>query len=192
MSNFFEFKAQDTRCEVHSMEEYRGKVVLVVNTATQCGFTPQYDDLQNLYEKYQEEGLEILDFPCNQFGNQAPGTNEEIVSFCDANFGVTFPHYAKIDVNGEKAHPLYRFLKQQKGFVGFDQENPLTPMLESMLERTHPDYQSTSDIKWNFTKFLIDRDGNVVERFEPTTDMYEVEQKIRELLQEMKLCDIII
>ena len=192
MSNFFEFKAEDTRCEVHSMEEYRGKVVLVVNTATQCGFTPQYDDLQNLYEKYQEEGLEILDFPCNQFGNQAPGTNEEIVSFCDANFGVTFPHYAKIDVNGEKAHPLYRFLKQQKGFVGFDQENPLTPMLESMLERTHPDYQSTSDIKWNFTKFLIDREGNVVERFEPTTDMYEVEQKIREVLGEMYLCDIII
>lgn len=149
MSNFFEFKAEDTRCEVHSMEEYRGKVVLVVNTATQCGFTPQYDDLQDLYEKYQEEGLEILDFPCNQFGNQAPGTNEEIVSFCDANFGVTFPHYAKIEVNGE---------------------------------RTHPDYQSTSDIKWNFTKFLIDREGNVVERFEPTTDMYEVEQKIRELL----------
>ena len=182
MSNFFEFKAEDTRCEVHSMEEYRGKVVLVVNTATQCGFTPQYDDLQNLYEKYQEEGLEILDFPCNQFGNQAPGTNEEIVSFCDANFGVTFPHYAKIDVNGEKAHPLYRFLKQQKGFVGFDHENPLTPLLDSMLERTHPDYQSTSDIKLNFTKFLIDRDGNVVERFEPTTDMYEVEQKIRELL----------
>ena len=171
MSNFFEFKAEDTRCEVHSMEEYRGKVVLVVNTATQCGFTPQYDDLQDLYEKYQEEGLEILDFPCNQFGNQAPGTNEEIVSFCDANFGVTFPHYAKIEVNGEKAHPLYRFLKQQKGFMGFDQENPLTP-----------DYQSTSDIKWNFTKFLIDREGNVVERFEPTTDMYEVEQKIRELL----------
>lgn len=142
MSNFFEFKAEDTRCEVHSMEEYRGKVVLVVNTATQCGFTPQYDDLQDLYEKYQEEGLEILDFPCNQFGNQAPGTNEEIVSFCDANFGVTFPHYAKIEVNGEKAHPLYRFLKQQKGFVGFDQENPLTPMLESMLERTHPDYRA--------------------------------------------------
>lgn len=192
MSNFFEFKAEDTRCEVHSMEKYRGKVVLVVNTATQCGFTPQYDDLQDLYEKYQEEGLEILDFPCNQFGNQAPGTNEEIVSFCDANFGVTFPHYAKIEVNGEKAHPLYRFLKQQKGFMGFDQENPLTPMLERMLERTHPDYQSTSDIKWNFTKFLIDREGNVVERFEPTTDMYEVEQKIRELLYEMKLCDIII
>ena len=118
MSNFFEFKAEDTRCEVHSMEEYRGKVVLVVNTATQCGFTPQYDDLQNLYEKYQEEGLEILDFPCNQFGNQAPGTNEEIVSFCDANFGVTFPHYAKIDVNGEKAHPLYRFFKTAKGICG--------------------------------------------------------------------------
>ena len=113
--------------------------MLIVNTATRCGFTPQYDDLQNLYEKYQEQGFEILDFPCNQFGNQAPGTNEEIVSFCDAKFGITFKHYAKIDVNG-------------------------------------------ADIKWNFTKFLIDRNGNVVERFEPTADMDVVEEKIREIL----------
>ena len=120
MSNFFEFKAEDTRCEVHSMEEYRGKVVLVVNTATQCGFTPQYDDLQDLYEKYQEEGLEILDFPCNQFGNQAPGTNEEIVSFCDANFGVTFPHYAKM----EKRH--IRITRALRILSGILQNSSLT------------------------------------------------------------------
>jgi glutathione peroxidase len=176
MNSFYDFEAEDARCELHKMEEYRGKVVLVVNTATQCGFTQQYDDLQNIYEKYQEEGLEILDFPCNQFGNQAPGTNEEIVSFCDAKFGITFRHYVKIDVNGENAHPLYQFLKAKKGFTGFDPENPLTPMLESMLLRTQPDTKDNADIKWNFTKFLIDREGNVVERFEPTADMDLVEQ----------------
>ena len=182
MNSFYDFEAEDARCELHKMEEYRGKVVLVVNTATQCGFTQQYDDLQNIYEKYQEEGLEILDFPCNQFGNQAPGTNEEIVSFCDAKFGITFRHYAKIDVNGENAHPLYQFLKAKKGFTGFDPENPLTPMLESMLLRTQPDTKDNADIKWNFTKFLIDREGSVVERFVPTADMDLVEQKITELL----------
>ena len=140
MSKFYDFEAEDVMCNMHKMEEeYQGKVVLIVNTATRCGFTPQYDDLQNLYEKYQEQGFEILDFPCNQFGNQAPGTNEETVSFCDAKFGITFKHYAKIDVNG-------------------------------------------ADIKWNFTKFLIDRNGNVVERFEPTADMDVVEEKIREIL----------
>ncbi|MDD5872164.1 MAG: glutathione peroxidase [Clostridia bacterium] len=180
--NFYDFEAEDVVCDVHKMEEYRGMVVLIVNTATQCGFTPQYDDLQNIYEKYNGAGFEILDFPCNQFGNQAPGSNEEIVSFCDAKFGITFKHYAKIDVNGENEHPLYRFLKEEKGFKGFDEENPLTPLLQSMLERTHKDYAETSDIKWNFTKFLIDRKGHVVERFEPTDSMDVVEEKIRELL----------
>ncbi len=180
--NFYDFEAEDVVCDVHKMEEYRGMVVLIVNTATQCGFTPQYDDLQNIYEKYNGAGFEILDFPCNQFGNQAPGSNEEIVSFCDAKFGITFKHYAKIDVNGENEHPLYRFLKEEKGFKGFDEENPLTPLLQRMLERTHKDYAETSDIKWNFTKFLIDRKGHVVERFEPTDSMDVVEEKIRELL----------
>lgn len=145
--NFYDFEAEDVVCDVHKMEEYRGMVVLIVNTATQCGFTPQYDDLQNIYEKYNGAGFEILDFPCNQFGNQAPGSNEEIVSFCDAKFGITFKHYAKIDVNGENEHPLYRFLKEEKGFKGFDEENPLTPLLQRMLERTHKDYAETSDIK---------------------------------------------
>ena len=107
MKSFYDFEAEDVMGVMHRMEEYRGKVVLVVNTATQCGFTPQYDDLQDIYERHQAEGLEILDFPCNQFGNQAPETNEEIVSFCDAKFGITFKHYAKIEVNGENEHPLY-------------------------------------------------------------------------------------
>lgn len=182
MSRFYAFEAEDVMGITHKMEEYRGNVVLVVNTATQCGFTPQYDDLQDIYEKYQSAGLEILDFPCNQFGNQAPGTNEEIVSFCDAKFGITFRHYAKIEVNGENEHPLYKFLKEQKGFAGFDKENPLAMMLQSRLERLQPDFMTSSDIKWNFTKFLIDRDGNVVERFEPTADMTLVEERIKELL----------
>ena len=105
MADFYDIEAEDVMCDVHKMKEYKGKVVLIVNTATQCGFTPQYDDLQNIYEKYQQEGLEILDFPCNQFGNQAPESNEDIVSFCDAKFGITFKHYAKIDVNGENETP---------------------------------------------------------------------------------------
>lgn len=179
---FYDFEAEDVYGDIHKMEEYKGKVVLVVNTATQCGFTPQYDKLQDIYEQYQHEGFEILDFPCNQFDGQAPESNEEIVSFCDAKFGITFRHYAKIDVNGADAHPLYSFLKEQKGFSGFNEENSLTPILESRLARIHPDYKETSDIKWNFTKFLIDRDGNVVERFEPTEDMEVVAEKIRELL----------
>lgn len=182
MSSFYDFEAEDVIGKVHKMEEYRGNVVLVVNTATRCGFTPQYDDLQDLYEKYQAQGLEILDFPCNQFGNQAPETNEEIVSFCDAKFGIKFKHYAKIEVNGENAHPLYKFLKEQKGFEGFDEENPLATMLQSRLERLQPDFMTNPDIKWNFTKFLIDREGNVVERFEPTADMALVEERIKELL----------
>ena len=165
-----------------SLADYQGKVLLVVNTATGCGFTPQYEGLQDLYEKYQSQGLEILDFPCNQFGHQAPGSNEEIVSFCDSRYGITFPIFSKIEVNGENASPLYHYLKSQKDFAGFNPEHPLTPMLESALGRTDPDYAKSNDIKWNFTKFLIDREGNVVERFEPTAEMREVEEKIVNLL----------
>lgn len=180
--NFYDFAAKDAAGVEVSMSDFKDKVVLVVNTATECGFTPQYDELQDLYEKYQNQGLEILDFPCNQFGNQAPGTDEEIVSFCDAKFGITFRHFAKTDVNGENALPLFQYLQKEKGFAGFAPEHPLTPILESMMERSNLNYKNEADIKWNFTKFLIDRSGTVVARFEPTEDMSVVEASIRELL----------
>ena len=179
---FYDFEADDKMGVAVKMDEYEGKVVLVVNTATECGFTPQYDDLQDLYEKYQDAGLEILDFPCNQFGNQAPGTNEEIASFCDSRYGITFPHFAKIDVNGENALPLFKFLQNEKGFEGFNPEHPLTAIVTSVVERTHPNYRNEADIKWNFTKFLIDRNGNVVARFEPTEDIEVIENAVNELL----------
>ena len=180
--SIYDYKVKEQDETEISMDRYKGQVLLIVNMATGCGFTPQYDDLQDLYEKYQDEGLEILDFPCNQFGNQAPGSTEEIVSFCDARFGITFTQFEKIEVNGKNAHPLYQYLKEQKGFEGFDEDHPLTPMLKSALERIDADYKNNSDIKWNFTKFLIDRNGTVVKRFEPTADIADVEQKITELL----------
>lgn len=180
--NIYDFNVEDANGVETSLKDYAGKVILIINSATECGFTPQYDGLQDFFEKYAGDGFVILDFPCNQFGHQAPGTNEEIVSFCDSRYGITFPIFSKIEVNGEHEIPLYTYLKAQKGFAGFDQEHPLTPMLESILERTNPDYAKSSDIKWNFTKFLVDRDGNVVERFEPTTDLEEIKGKIVELL----------
>ena len=180
--NFYDYEAKDVTGVNVKMDEYAGKVVLVVNTATECGFTPQYDDLQDLYEVYQAEGLEILDFPCNQFGNQAPGTDEEIVSFCDSRYGITFPHFSKIDVNGENALPLYNYLKNEKGFEGFNTEHPLAAIVESQLERIDADYKNKPDIKWNFTKFLINRQGEVVARFEPTEEIQVIEEKVKALL----------
>lgn len=165
-----------------SMSDYSGKVLLIVNTATACGFTPQYADLQAIYEDLEDKGLEILDFPCNQFGNQAPGSDDEIHTFCTGRFGVTFPQFAKIDVNGEDAIPLYRYLVGEKGFGGFDPANKLTSVLENMFAESKPNFKNEPDIKWNFTKFLIDREGNVVTRFEPTADMGLVKEKIEELL----------
>ncbi|QHQ61719.1 redoxin domain-containing protein [Anaerocolumna sedimenticola] len=180
--NIYDFKVKDVKEEEVSLEKYKGKVVLIINSATKCGFTPQYDELQDLYEKYKDEDFIILDFPCNQFGNQAPGSNEEILSFCDAKFGITFPMFSKIEVNGEDAEPLFKYLKSQKGFAGFDEDHKLTPVLKNMLSEADPDYEKDPSIKWNFTKFLIDRNGNVAERFEPTEPLFVVEDKIKELL----------
>ena len=180
--SIYDYKVKDKDGMEVSLRDYEGKVLLIVNTATGCGFTPQYDDLQDLYEKYETEGLEILDFPCNQFGNQAPGSNEEIASFCDSRYGITFPQFAKTDVNGENALPLFKFLQSEKGFTGFNPEHPLTPIVESVVERSHPNYKNEADIKWNFTKFLIDRAGNVVARFEPTEDIEVIENAVSELL----------
>lgn len=181
--NVYDFNVKNTEGAEITLKDYAGKVILIINSATECGFTPQYDSLQDLYEKYCDEGFVILDFPCNQFGHQAPGSDEEIVSFCDSTYGITFPIFSKIEVNGSNENPLFTYLKSQKGFAGFAPEHPLTPMLESMLERMDAHYAKSSDIKWNFTKFLIDQQGNVIERFEPTTDISIVEEKIAGLLK---------
>lgn len=158
MSSIYDFTVLDVFKKEVSLSEYKGKVLLIVNTATGCGFTPQYKGLQSLYEKYNEQGFEILDFPCNQFGHQAPGTESEIVTFCQSRYGVTFKQFAKIEVNGKNESPLYTYLKsQQKGVFG-------------------------NKIKWNFTKFLVDREGNVVERFASTATPEHIEDKIKELL----------
>jgi glutathione peroxidase len=180
--NIYDFKAVSKHGDEVALSEYEGKVLLIVNTATQCGFTPQYDDLQDLYEKYSDEGFVVLDFPCNQFGNQAPGTDDEIYTFCESNYGISFPTFSKIEVNGENAHPLFQYLTSQKGFAGFDEAHPIAPKLIPMLAAGDPDYASKPSIKWNFTKFLIDRKGNVIERFEPTADMFLVEARIKEFL----------
>lgn len=171
--------AQDGRAV--SLVDYRGKVLLIVNTATECGFTPQYKDLQDIYDEYNQRGLEILDFPCNQFGNQAPGTNEEIHTFCTGRFGITFPQFAKVDVNGINAIPLYTWLTENTAFAGFD-KNPMGIMLTQMMKKADKDYAKDSSIKWNFTKFLIDRDGQIVARFEPTTAMKKLKEKIKRCL----------
>ncbi len=182
MKKVYDFEVLGIDGKKISLEEYKGKVMLIVNSATKCGFTPQYDDLEKLYEKFNDKGFVVLDFPCNQFNEQAPGSNEEIVSFCQMNFGVSYPMFSKIDVNGENEDPLYTFLKKEQPFIRLNPEHPSTSKLESIIEVKDPDFRNNSNIKWNFTKFLIDRDGNVVRRFEPTHNMSDVEEKIKELL----------
>ncbi len=164
-----------------NLNDYRGRVIMIVNTATGCGFTPQYEPIEQLYRNYHGKGLEILDIPCNQFGGQAPGTDDEIHEFCTLHFNTTFPQMKKADVNGPDELPLYTYLKSQKGFAGFD-EHKLKPLLEKMLAEADPEWDKKSDIKWNFTKFVIDRNGQVVARFEPTADMSDVEDFIRSLI----------
>ena len=164
-----------------SLAENKGKLMLIVNTATGCGFTPQYEDLEKLYEEYHEKGLEIIDIPCNQFAGQTPGTDEEIHEFCTLNYNTKFPQMKKSDVNGENALPLYAFLKEQKGFEGFG-HSPKGLAMAAMCLTRYVNYKKNPDIKWNFTKFLVDRDGNVVERFEPTADMQDVAKKVAELI----------
>lgn len=156
--NIYDFTVLNTKKEPVSMAEYKGKVLLIVNTATGCGFTPQYEGLESLYKKYKDQGFVVLDFPCNQFANQAPGTEDEIVSFCQMKYNVSFPQFAKIKVNGDEANALYKWLKEQKG--GF----------------------FSKAIKWNFTKFLVDREGKVIERYAPTTKPEKIEKDILKLL----------
>ena len=182
MKTVYDFTVKDRKGKDVSLREYANEVLLIVNTATKCGFTPQYDELEKLYEKFRGEGFVILDFPCNQFGQQAPGTDESIHEFCKLNFGTDFPRFKKVKVNGPDADPLFLFLESQKGFAGWDMEPPIAHILDDMLSKEDPDYAQKPDIKWNFTKFLIDKKGQVVARFEPTENIAKIEKQIAELL----------
>ena len=178
--SFYDFKVKKRKEGELDLADLKGKVVLVVNTATGCGFTPQYKGLESLYEKYNEKGLEILDFPCNQFGNQAPGTDSEIHEFCTAKYKTQFDQLGKIEVNGENEEPLYTFLKQaqpEEKVSGI--KNKIAMSAISKISKTA---KSKGDIKWNFTKFLVDRNGNVVKRYSPTEKPENIEKDIIELL----------
>ncbi len=178
--NAFDFvvKAQDGS-EV-ALSDFKGKVLLIVNTATGCGFTPQYTELQEMYEELHEKGLEILDFPCNQFGEQTPGTDEEVHDFCTGRYGITFPQYSKIDVNGDNAIPLYKWITENTKFEGFG--GPMGLVLAPIAKKMDKDYKNNGKIKWNFTKILVNRSGEIIARFEPTADVKKVAAKVREVL----------
>lgn len=179
--NFYDYTVTNTEGKAISMEDFKGKVVLIVNTATGCGFTPQYKEIEELYENYHDKGLEIIDVPCNQFAGQTPGTDEEIHEFCQLRYNTQFPQMKKSDVNGENQLPLFKFLKEQQGFKGFG-KGPAALAMSVMLKRIDKDYKNNPDIKWNFTKFVVDRNGNVVARFEPTEDMKNLEKCIESLI----------
>ena len=179
--NFYNYTVINTKNEEISMEDFKGKVVLIVNTATGCGFTPQYKEIEALYENYHDKGLEIIDVPCNQFAGQTPGTDEEIHEFCQLRYNTQFPQMKKSDVNGENQLPLFKFLKEQQGFKGFG-KGPAALAMSVMLKKIDKDYKNNPDIKWNFTKFVVDRNGNVVARFEPTEDMKNLEKCIESLI----------
>ena len=179
--SLYDYSVKDRSGNEVFLDQYKGKVVLVVNTATGCGFTPQYKELEEMYEKYHDQGLEILDIPCNQFAGQTPGTDEEIHEFCTLRYNPQFPQMKKSEVNGENELPLYTWLKSQKGFAGFG-HGPMALAMSAMLKKIDKDYKNNPAIKWNFTKFLVGRDGEVVERFEPTESMKKVEEATAGLL----------
>ena len=179
--SIYDYKVNKRREGELDLATLKGKVLLIVNTATGCGFTPQYKDLESMYEKYHEKGLEIVDIPCNQFMGQTPGTDEEIHEFCTLKYNTKFAQMKKSEVNGEGQLPLYAYLKQQQGFKGFG-KGVKAHAMSAMLKKIDSDYKNNPDIKWNFTKFLADREGNVVARFEPTADMKQVEEAVVKLL----------
>ena len=181
MSTVYDYSVFTPKGEEVKLSSFKGKVLVIVNTATGCGFTPQYEPLEKMYEAYHDKGLEIIDIPCNQFGGQAPGSDAEIHEFCQLHFNTAYDQFKKANVNGPDELPLYTFLKSQKGFEGFG-EHKLTQVLDEMLSKADPDYAKKPDIKWNFTKFIVDRSGNVVARFEPTADMKAVEDCVVSLL----------
>ena len=183
MKTVYEFSVKDRKGKDVSLKEYQNEVLLIVNTATKCGFTPQYDELEALYKKYHAQGFEVLDFPCNQFGQQAPGTDESIHEFCKLTYGTDFPRFKKVKVIGPDADPLFKFLVEQKGFAGWNMEHPIAHILDDMLSKEDQNYKEKPDIKWNFTKFLVDKHGVVVARFEPTASADVIEAEIQKLLK---------
>lgn len=180
--SIYDFQLETIKGEQESAAAYKGKVALVVNTASKCGYTPQYADLQKLYEQYKDRGLNILAFPSNQFGGQEPGSNEEVEAFCQVNYGVTFPLFAKTDVKGEHAHPFFKHLIAAAPFSGFDTEDPAGQRMQAMFQDRMPQELENNEIKWNFTKFLIDREGNVVKRYESPVKPEQIAADIEKLL----------
>ncbi|MCH5158738.1 MAG: glutathione peroxidase [Clostridiales bacterium] len=180
--NVYDFTVKAKDGSEVSLSDYKGKVLLIVNTATRCGFTPQYKELQDLYSAHRNDGFEILDFPCNQFAEQAPGTDEEIGAFCTMKYGTTFPQFAKIEVFGENQIPLYKWLEENSKFEGFS--GFMGKIVALAAKSNDKDYKNNSKVKWNFTKFLIDRNGNLVARFEPTVKMKDVIKKVEEVLKQ--------
>ena len=177
MATIYDFSVKDREGKVVSLSEYKGKVLLIVNTATGCGFTPHYEPLEDMYKDLRDSGFEILDFPSNQFANQAPGTDDEIHDYCTLHFGTEFPQFSKIDVNGETADPLFAYLATEKPFEGFG-KGFKTAMLTKFANMNNKKFGDKAYIKWNFTKFLVDREGNVIARFEPTVDMKDVRKAV--------------
>ncbi len=183
MQTVYDFKVKDRKGNEIGLDTYKDKVLLIVNTATGCGFTPHYEPLEAMYEELKDRGFEILDFPCNQFANQAPETDDEIETFCTMKYKTAFPRFAKIDVNGDSADPLFVFLSEQKPFLGFGR-GIKSAALNKFSKMNNKIFGDKAYIGWNFTKFLIDRSGNVVARFEPTTDMKEVKEAVVKLLED--------
>ena len=181
--SIYSLKVKDANGKEVSLKEYRGQVLLIVNTATQCGFTPQYKELQDIYDRYVKKGFQVLDFPCNQFGQQAPGSMSQIRQFCTEKFHTTFPLFEKIDVNGAQESPLFNLLKKAQPFRGFDLRDSTGQMMDQMLRRQDPRYDKNNDIKWNFTKFLVNAKGQVIRRFEPAESMSSVEEAIKNVLK---------
>ena len=181
MSSIYDFIVKDRQGREVSLSEYRGKVLLIVNTATGCGFTPHYEPLEAMYKDLKDRGLEILDFPCNQFAGQAPGDADEIHEFCTLKFGTEFPQFAKIDVNGENADPLFAYLAAEKPFEGFG-KGLKNAALNKFANMNNKAFGDKAFIKWNFTKFLVDREGRVISRFEPTVDMKDVREAVEKAL----------
>ena len=181
MNTVYDFTVKDRKGNDVSLSDYKGKVLLIVNTATGCGFTPHYEPLEEMYRDLRDKDFEIFDFPCNQFANQAPGDEEEIHNFCTLKFGADFPQFKKIDVNGDTADPLFAYLATEKPFEGFG-KGLKNIALNKFANRNNKTFGEKAYIKWNFTKFLVDRDGNVIDRFEPNEKPKSFEEKIEKLL----------